>query len=206
MPSPQGVNSAPSALSVGPAAAPRLLLTTLAAFDPAPAVLLAPVARRLAALLALPLVDVPHPLDPPRALAALAGLEGPWLAALPVDVGLGLPGGCWAEDLGAWRQPTLLVLDGPQLLSGVPAAATALLERWQVPLVGLVQWGGAWEREARLREGLPWLGKLAPSGARAQGGQGGGGAGGQAQADGESEEQLLVALEGRRHRLCSQLA
>jgi len=54
-----------------------------------------------------------------------------------------------------------LVLDHVQLATGLPAAGTALLQRWQVPLVGLIQWGGPWNPIARRQEGLPWLGCLA---------------------------------------------
>jgi hypothetical protein len=31
-----------------------------------------------------------------------------------------------------------------------------------VPLAGLVQWGGAWDGDARRGDGLPWLGRLTP--------------------------------------------
>jgi hypothetical protein len=104
--------------------------------------------------------------QPQRALATLAEASG-WLAALPLDPGLPLAGGGhWAEALGAWRQPTLLLLDAAQLDTGLPAAATALLESWRVPLVGLIQWGPAasWHEEARRGDGLPWLGWLDPAG------------------------------------------
>jgi hypothetical protein len=37
---------------------------------------------------------------------------------------------------------------------------TALLKNWQVPLVGLVQWGEPWASAERRRDGLPWLGAL----------------------------------------------
>ncbi|MCP9774224.1 hypothetical protein [Cyanobium sp. WAJ14-Wanaka] len=81
------------------------------------------------------------------------------LVGLPLDPGLLLPsGGHWAEALGAWRQPVLLVLSAAQCQSGLPAAMTALLMQWQVPLVGLVQWGEPWEPELRRADGLPWLG------------------------------------------------
>jgi hypothetical protein len=58
----------------------------------------------------------------------------------------------------------VLLLAGDQLDSGLPAAMVALLHQWQVPLAGLVQWGGAWDAEARRGDGLPWLGWLAPEG------------------------------------------
>jgi hypothetical protein len=86
---------------------------------------------------------------------------GPVLVGLPLDPGLPLArGGHWAEALGAWRQPVVVVFDAEQLQTGVPAAMTALLKGWQVPLVGLVQWGGPWEWAERRRDGLPWLGAL----------------------------------------------
>ncbi len=104
-----------------------------------------------------------EPLDghePQQALAGLAGLE-PGLVPLPVDPGLPLDGaGHWAEALGAWRQPVLLLLSGDQLQSGLPAAMVALLRQWQVPLLGLVQCGGSWEQAERRCDGLPWLGSL----------------------------------------------
>jgi hypothetical protein len=82
-----------------------------------------------------------------------------------VDPGLGLgANGSWAEALGAFRQPTALVLEVAQLASGWPAAATALLRQERVPLVGLIQLGGGWEPERRRGEGLPWLGWLGVAG------------------------------------------
>jgi hypothetical protein len=94
-------------------------------------------------------------------MAQLSRCPDPWLAALPLDPGLGLDcGGSWAELLGAWRQPSLLVLEHVQLATGLPAAGTALLQRWQVPLVGLIQVGGPWNPVARRQDGLPWLGCL----------------------------------------------
>jgi hypothetical protein len=106
--------------------------------------------------------------DPNSALQMLQAPNGdsasgvrPALLGLPLDPGLPLAcGGHWAEALGAWRQPALLVCAAEQLQTGVPAAMTALLERWQVPLVGLVQWGEPWAWAERRRDGLPWLGAL----------------------------------------------
>ena len=120
---------------------------------------------QLSSALGLPwLQPLPHQV-PHQALGLLAD-QGPGLVPLPVDPGLPLPGaaGHWAEALGAWRQPVLLVLAGDQLQSGLPAAMVALLRQWQVPLVGLVQWGGCWDPDARRGDGLPWLGGLAPGG------------------------------------------
>ena len=106
--------------------------------------------------------------DPNSALQQLqppGGEPGPGprpaLVGLPLDPGLPLAcGGHWAEALGAWRQPAVLVFSAEQLQTGVPASMTALLKDWQVPLVGLVQWGEPWESAERRRDGLPWLGAL----------------------------------------------
>ena len=54
----------------------------------------------------------------------------------------------------------MLLLAGEQLNSGLPAAMTALLLQWRVPLLGLVQADGPWEAPARRGDGLPWLGNL----------------------------------------------
>ena len=130
--------------------------------DPAaPAALLPVVAQRLSRATGLPLRSISGPDSPPQALANLLAASGPWLAPLPLDPGLALVQGSWAEALGAWRQPTLLVVDHAQLVTGIPAAATALLERWSVPLLGLLQGGGGWDASARRRDRLPWLGQLA---------------------------------------------
>ncbi len=118
-------------------------------------------APALAAVLHLPLLEPLNPLAADAALGALA--EGPpGLAPLPRDPGLPLADGRhWAAALGAWRQPALVVLAAEQLHTGLPAALTALLAQWQVPCLGLVQWGGSWEPQQRRLEGLPWLGCLA---------------------------------------------
>jgi hypothetical protein len=114
----------------------------------------------LAAALGLPWRAPLPVLGPDQALASLEGQAG-GLVPLPLDPGLSLAGGgSWAEALGAWRQPVLLVFTGDQLQTGLPAAMVALLRQWQVPLTGLVQWGGRWDPEARRADGLPWLGGL----------------------------------------------
>ena len=65
----------------------------------------------------------------------------------------------WLEALGAWRQPSVLVVyassDG---ISGNALAYTALCRELSVPLLGLVQYGGEWEAEIRKLDGLPWCG------------------------------------------------
>ncbi len=101
--------------------------------------------------------------DPPTELAALQAQAGPWLAPLPGDPGAWLgPAGRWADLLGAFRQPTALLVPGSSADGGVAAASTALLERAGVPLVGLIQWGGPWRADRRRAEGLPWLGWVNP--------------------------------------------
>lgn len=112
---------------------------------------------RLAWALDLPWAGFPDASDPAALLSDLpAGL-----VPLPLDPGQTLSaGGHWAEALGAWRQPALVLVTVAQASSGVPAASAALLRQHGVPLVGLVQWGGPWEAERRRREGLPWLGWL----------------------------------------------
>lgn len=125
--------------------------------------------QRLADLLLLNGRTLPEGGGPELRMAALrqpaapagAGQGRRWVACLPQDPGLFLPsGGCWAEVLGAWRQPTVALLTEPQLRTGLPGAGTALLRQWRVPLLGLIQWGGAWDETMRRRDGLPWLGAL----------------------------------------------
>ena len=100
--------------------------------------------------------------DPARLLAAASEQPGPWLWPLASDPGAFLgDAGCWAEALGAWRQPTLLLIPAAAASTGPAAANAALLERQGVPLLGLIQWGGPWLAADRRRDGLPWLGWLA---------------------------------------------
>ena len=121
-------------------------------------------AAQLAALLAMPLQQLTPMANPGRALAALhphSSDQRSWLAALPLDVGRPLDsGGCWADHLGAWAQPCLLVVSAPQLESGLPKAGVALLRLLKIPLVGVVQQGGCWDPAARRADGMPWLGWL----------------------------------------------
>jgi len=123
------------------------------------------VTRQLAALLERPVLE----LDAGAGLEAVQlglaaqtrSLGDGWLAGLEVDVGLPLQDGRrWAEALGDWRQPAVLVIAPAQLDSGLPSAANALLRHWRVPLLGLMQWGGTWDETARRLDGLPWLGQL----------------------------------------------
>ncbi len=119
-------------------------------------------AARLADRLSLPLHDLTAgATDPDAALAALAEQPGPWLAILAADPGQWQDwGGRWAETLGAWRQPAVLLIEAEEADTGHGAAYTALLERAGVPLLGLVQWGGVFAAGDRNRDGLPWLGGL----------------------------------------------
>jgi len=109
--------------------------------------------------------------DPPQLLAAASEQPGPWLWPLAGDPGAFLGDqGCWAEALGAWRQPTLLLIPAAAASTGPAVAYHALLERQGVPLLGLIQWGGPWQAADRRRDGLPWLGWLAdPQGPNSQG-------------------------------------
>ena len=147
-------------MEIAPHPTPELVVASAGG---APAATLA-ASQRLAALLALPLVPWPETGTTTSRLVAQAERGGPWLAPLLQDPGLWLePDGRWADALGAWRQPTLLLVEGSVAEAGGRAAAySALLEGCGVPLVGLVQWGGDWDRQARRREGLAWLGALSP--------------------------------------------
>ncbi len=100
--------------------------------------------------------------DPQGRLAALAQEPGPWLWPLAPDPGAFLgERGSWAEALGAWRQPCLLLIPAAAAATGPAAAYCALLQGQGVPLLGLIQWGGPWLAVDRRRDGLPWLGWLA---------------------------------------------
>ena len=67
-------------------------------------------------------------------------------------------GGTWLQALADWQRPTLLMVrarhDGG--IPGSAAAYAALAERVQLPLLGLVQLEGEWDRASRIRDGLPW--------------------------------------------------
>lgn len=121
-------------------------------------------ARHLARELCLPHRRIGEPWAPHGQLGQLQASAGGWLASLPLDPGHPLEeGGNWAEALGAWRQPTLLIMAWQQLPSGAAASTIALLRQWRVPLLGVLQWGGSWSPEQRRRDGLPWLGRLEES-------------------------------------------
>ena len=135
---------------------------------------LASVAAQLAGLLQSRLLRLQPRDNPDAALTSLRSqaelATTTWLAPLELDAGLPLAdGSCWAMALGAWRQPVLLVIPAVQLSSGVPAAATALLRQWRVPLLGLLQWGGSWQARQRASDGLPWLGVLSDRSPEADG-------------------------------------
>lgn len=118
-------------------------------------------ARRFARVLALPYRPIADPADPHRQLRHLQSTPGGWLSSLPLDPGQALAdGSTWAEALGAWCQPALVIIGAHQISSGAAASTTALLRQWHVPLLGLLQWGGSWKAESRRRDGLPWLGRL----------------------------------------------
>ncbi len=118
-------------------------------------------ARHLARTLSLPHRPITDPQDPHGQLSLLERSPGGWLAPLPLDPGQPLrDGGTWAEALGAWCQPTLLIIPWQQLPSGAAASTLALLRQWRAPILGVLQWGGSWNAESRRRDGLPWLGRL----------------------------------------------
>jgi hypothetical protein len=155
----------PPALADGGRQQPLRLVLAALGRRPAIAALMEAAAPALAAALALRLRALTPPEAPSMALAGLhsptADADSGWLAPLPLDPGLPLPAsGCWAEALGAWRQPCLLLVRGDELDTGRPAAAAALLCQWRAPLLGLVQWGGEWCDEERRADALPWLGWL----------------------------------------------
>ena len=117
------------------------------------------VARELGVTLLPALAPLQHPDEALGALAEAGSVAG--LSWLGVDPGMALSDGrAWAQALGAWRQPTLLLMDAAQLATGAAAATTALLLQHNVPLRGLIQWGEPWQPELRRRDGLPWLGSL----------------------------------------------
>ena len=143
-------------------------------------------AAPLAAALGVELLEPLQALSPDPALEALATATG-GLAPLPIDPGLPLEEGRhWAAALGAWRQPVILLVAADQVETGLPAALHALMVVWQVPTLGLVQWGGRWDPQARRRDGLPWLGRLATDGVGEWAGDGAGDL-----ADAGQEEQAL---------------
>lgn len=126
-------------------------------------------AGRLAALIGVPALAMPSPHEDDEAgvdavMAELNSRGGSWVVPLPVDPGRWQPwGGRWSELLGSWRQPVVLLIESHQADGGLPAACTALMECSGAPLLGLIQWGGGFDREARRRDGLPWLGGLSHS-------------------------------------------
>ncbi len=87
----------------------------------------------------------------------------------------------WVVDLGAWRQPTLLLLDGTARPASQGALHEALLRLHRVPILGLLQVGGDWDDLGRRRDGLPWFPPLAEAAA--------------------DPHELLSLLEVRRRRL-----
>jgi hypothetical protein len=133
-------------------------------------------AERLAALLGLRLLPVAVSAadDPSVVLQGLSREQSGWLLPLSLDPGqdLALPG-CWADALGAWRQPVLLLVPSTESAAESKSAAApmgaarayhALLQAAGVPLLGLVQVQGTWQPQQRRCDGLPWLGWLAPEG------------------------------------------
>lgn len=71
-------------------------------------------------------------------------------------------GGSWLEALGAWRQPTILMVSPLPSgeIPGVAPAYVALCASLDVPLIGVLQLGGPWDLSLRRSDGLPWFGLL----------------------------------------------
>jgi len=155
--------SVPSPVSNAAMSTTAAALVLLCCGDPGQIeALQAAAALPVASLLHLPLEQgLQAPTSTANPQQALAALPVTCLAPLGVDPGMPLGAqGHWAEQLGAARQGCLLLVSAEQLSSGVAAATTALLQHWQVPLLGLLQWGAPWDGEARRLDGLPWLGWL----------------------------------------------
>jgi hypothetical protein len=154
---------------IATASTPPLRLVLVGAAAAAAASGVEPAAGRLAALIGVSALPPLQAATDQRAqagvdalMAELLGRDGSWLVPLPQDPGRFQPwGGRWSELLGAWRQPTVLLIEDHQADGGLPSASTALLQCCNVPLLGLIQWGGSFDPEARRRDGLPWLGCLA---------------------------------------------
>ena len=64
----------------------------------------------------------------------------------------------WCGLWAAWRLPVVLALPGSERIAADAALHEALLQRRQVPLLGLLQVGGSWDEPQRRRDALPWLG------------------------------------------------
>ena len=97
-------------------------------------------------------------------LAAPADLRGPHEGVDLLAPAAGHDPVAWVEDLGAWRQPTLVLLDGADRPASQGALHHALLRLHRVPILGLLQVGGAWDAALRRRDGLPWFPPLGDPG------------------------------------------
>ena len=87
--------------------------------------------------------------------------SNPCLLSVSGDGARLLPrGSSWLEALADWRMPTLLLTQGDSegTIPGSAAAHVALCRQLGVPLIGLVQLQGAWDRASRRRDALPWCG------------------------------------------------
>ncbi len=69
-------------------------------------------------------------------------------------------GGSWLEAIADWRRPVLLLVPGEDngSISGSGPAYAALCRELKVPLMGLVQLHGGWDRSGRRQDGQPWRG------------------------------------------------
>ncbi len=71
-------------------------------------------------------------------------------------------GQTWLEALGAWRNPTILIVSPLESgeIPGTAAAYAALCKTLSVPLIGIIQLGGSWEDHPRRLDNLPWCGLI----------------------------------------------
>lgn len=130
---------------------------------PLPELLMARGCITLSSAIGLPLRTVNVGQAPDPWLSGLAG-SSPALIRLCGDPGrIGRDGSSWLEALGAWQMPTLVlaVTDADGAVPGIVPATIALCEARRVPVKALLQLGGHWNRNDRLRDGLPWRGWLA---------------------------------------------
>ncbi len=99
--------------------------------------------------------------SPDKVLNNLNNEKG--LFVLNGDAAICLPGGgSWIESFGNWKYPIILVVSASTSgeIPGVGKAYVALCNQYSVPLVGIVQLGGAWLVNQKRLDNLPWCGWL----------------------------------------------
>jgi len=71
-------------------------------------------------------------------------------------------GSSWMEALADWRHPIILI-SKPSIKGKIPGTAysyVSLCRYLGVPLLGIAQLGGVWDRRSRIADGLPWCGLI----------------------------------------------